>query len=134
MAKLLLKKIIESNNKTVLKEDLIEPSEQILDGAVKFFKQQTGIQISARGIVPVKSKQYNTLTYEISLDGEIRSALMQNIFQTLKMEIVVEAVANQIGGYMFLFSVSYIHPKGMGQNKLDLGTVYYINNTFKGRF
>lgn len=134
MAKLLLKKILETNTKSMLTEDLIEPSEQILDGAVKFFKQRTGIQISARGIVPIKSKRYNTLTYEISLDGEIRSALMQNIFQTLKMEIVVEAVANQIGGYVFLFSLSYIHPKGAGQNKLDLGAVYYINNTYKGKF
>ena len=133
MDKLLLKKILESGNILVLKEELIEPSEQILEGAVKFFKQQTGIQISARGIVPVKSKRYNTLSYEISLDGEIRSALMKNIFQTLSMDCTVSAVANQIGGYAFTFTVKYTHPKG-GSNQLELGTVFYTNNTYKGRF
>ena len=125
-----LKKILES--KKTLTEEIVEPSEQILKGAMACFKQQTGIVAGVPTLVS-KSKRTGTLIYEISMNKELRTPAIKAIFKDLTLKIVVDELENVIGGYIFVYTFSYTHPSG-GSNGVDIGTVYYKNNKFIGKF
>lgn len=132
MNKKLLKQLIEAEIKAMLNEEVVEPSEQVLKGAMAYFKQQTGIMA---GIPTLESRGRRTdaLYYVTSLDKEIKTPVMKNLFKELSLNISVYPLSDHIGGYSFQFSFGYKHPKG-GSNGLEIGTVFYYDGKYKGRF
>jgi len=127
-----LRRLIEAEIKSILSEEVVEPSEQILKGAMAFFKQQTGINA---GIPTLESrgKRSDALYYTTSLDKEIKTPVLKNMFKELNLDISVYPLRDHIGGYSFNFNFSYKHPKG-GSNGLEIGTVFFIDGKYKGRF
>jgi translation elongation factor EF-G len=130
-SKITLRKLIESEIQSVLNEEIVEPSEQVLKQATAYFKDKTGINVS----IPMlrgKSKRYNEIYYESDLEKEIRTSTMKALFSSLVLSIVVEELPNAIGGYQFDYSLTYSHPNGKS-DKLHLGTIYYRNNIFSSK-
>ena len=132
MDKISLRKLIEAEVKSILKEEVIEPSEQVMKGAMAFFKQQTGI-IAGVPTLESRGRRSDVLYYSTSLDKEIKTPVMKNLFKELTLNISVYPLKDHIGGYSFMYSFNYSHPKG-GSNGLEIGTVFYMDGKFKGRF
>jgi hypothetical protein len=80
-----------------------------------------------------KSKRYETIRYSISLDKEVRTPVMKSLFSTLTLDISVAGLRDEIGGYSFAFDINYTHPNG-GSNGKSVGTVFYSNGKYTGRF
>jgi len=129
--KISLRKLIETEIQSALTEEISEPSEQILKAVTAAFKSKTGIN-TGLPIFTSKSKRYNEIYYEVDLDKEIKTPIMQSIFRTLKLSITVTALSDSIGGYVFNYQYQYTHPSG-GSNGLNLGTIYYKDNIFSFR-
>lgn len=127
-----LRKLIEAEIKSILSEEIVEPSEQILKGAMAYFKQQTGINAPMPSLES-RGRRSDALYYSTSLDKEIRTPVMKNLFSELNLSISVYPLKDHIGGYSFMYSFSYKHPKG-GSNGLEIGTVFFIDGKYKGRF
>ena len=127
-----LRTLIREEARKILSEEITEPSEQILKGAMAYFKQQTGITTGMPAL-DFKSKRYETINYSISLDKEVRTPVMKALFSTLTLGISVAGLRDEIGGYSFSFSINYKHPDG-GRNGKSIGTVFYSNGKYTGRF
>ena len=125
-----LKKLIESEVRKALNEAVVEPSEQVLKGAVDVFRQRTGINPAT----PTLSKKGNTVVvYAASLEKEIRTNIMKAMFNSLSLEVVATPLPNIIGGYSFLFRFKFVRPFGR-QETLESGTVLFKNNKFTAQF
>jgi len=127
-----LRTLIREEARKILSEEMTEPSEQILKGAMAYFKQQTGITTGMPAL-EYKSKRYETINYSISLDKEVRTPVMKALFSELTLDISVAGLRDEIGGYSFSFSINYKHPNG-GSNGKSVGTVFYSNGKYTGRF
>jgi len=127
-----LRTLIREEARKILSEEMTEPSEQILKGAMAYFKQQTGITTGMPAL-EFKSKRYETINYSISLDKEVRTPVMKALFSELTLDISVAGLRDEIGGYSFSFSINYKHPDG-GSNGKPVGTVFYSNGKYTGRF
>jgi hypothetical protein len=127
-----LRTLIREEARKILSEEMTEPSEQILKGAMAYFKQQTGITAGMPAL-EFKSKRYETINYSISLDKEVRTPVMKALFSELTLDISVAGLRDEIGGYSFSFSINYKHPDG-GSNGKSVGTVFYSNGKYTGRF
>jgi len=125
-----LRKLIESEVRKALTEAIVEPSEQVLKGAVDIFRQQTGINPATPSLT---KKGNNFAIYSTSLEKEIRTNIMKAMFNTLSLEVVVTPLPNMIGGYSFLFRFKFMHPFGK-QETLESGTVLFKNNKFTAQF
>jgi len=126
-----LRTLIGEEARKILSEEMTEPSEQILKGAMAYFKQQTGITTGMPAL-EYKSKRYETINYSISLDKEVRTPVMKALFSELTLDISVAGLRDEIGGYSFSFSINYKHPDG-GSNGKSVGTVFYRNGKYTGR-
>ena len=122
-----LKSILEGKRK--LTEAVIEPSEQIIKGVQKELKMKTGI-IAALGL---DKKSPTALYYTADLSKEIRTPILQALFDTLSLNATCTQIPNSIGGYAFQISIDYTHPQ-RGSNGLDIGTIWYIDGKFKSKF
>ena len=122
-----LKSILEGKRK--LTEAVIEPSEQIIKGVQKELKMKTGI-IAALGL---DKKSPTALYYTTDLSKEIRTPILQALFDTLSLNATCSQIPNSIGGYAFQISIDYTHPQ-RGSNGLDIGTIWYIDGKFKSKF
>lgn len=122
-----LKSILEGKRK--LTEAVIEPSEQIIKGVQKELKMKTGI-IAALGL---DKKSPTALYYTTDLSKEIRTPILQSLFNTLSLNATCTQIPNSIGGYAFQISIDYTHPQ-RGSNGLDIGTIWYMDGKFKSKF
>jgi hypothetical protein len=127
-----LKKIIFEEVKKTLNEEITEPSEQVLKGAMNVFKQNTGI-VAGMPVFVGKSKRTGSIYYEINLDKEIRTNVMKALFTSLVLKVEARELPGVIGGYSFKFEFSYIHPNG-NSNGLDIGLVFYKDNKYIAKF
>lgn len=125
-----LKKLIESEVRKALNEAVVEPSEQVLKGAVDVFRQQTGINPATPSLL---KKGNNVVVYSTSLEKEIRTNIMKAMFNSLNLEVVASPLPNIIGGYSFLFRFKFVRPFGK-QETLESGTVLFKNNKFSAQF
>ena len=121
-----LKQLIVQEVRSALREEISEPSDQMLKSVMSFFKSKTGIN----ALLPVlshKSKRFDILIYNTDLSKEIRTPVLQSLFETLSLKIEVANLKNSIGGYTFTFQIEYTHPGG-GSNGRTIGTVIYKDN------
>jgi hypothetical protein len=125
-----LKKLIESEVRLALQENIQEPSEQILKACMAYFKTQTGINAGLPALAG--RSQGDALYYVVSLDKEIKTPVLKALFRSLDIRIMVTELRDQIGGYAFQFGFDYKHPQG-GSNGLTLGTILFMNNKFSSR-
>lgn len=123
-----LKDILESK-KGRLNEEVVEPSEQIIKGLQKELKLKTGI-IATLGL---DKKKPEVIYYMSDLSKEIRTPVLQSLFNTLTLDVSCSTMRNTIGGYVFNISINYTHPGG-GSNGRDIGTIWYQDGKFKSRF
>ena len=114
--------------KRKLNEDVVEPSEQILKGAMKALKIKTGINAQ---LTLVKSKP-NILYYTMDVTKDLRSPLMQAIFETMTLDVTCRDIPNSVGGYAFEISANWKH-KGGGANGKDIGVVFFDNGKYTVR-
>ena len=129
MHRIELKKLIESEVKVALNEAMvIEPSEQIIKAMMKVLKLKTGIIAN----VTLDQTKPNVITYTADLSKEIRTPIMQSLFNTLTLDISCRAITQSIGGYAFDISINYTHPQG-GSNGKNLGTIFLQNGKFTSR-
>lgn len=124
MDKITLKSIVEG--KVSLKEEISEPSEQLLKGVMQVFKQTSGLN-PAFPVLKSKNKRANTVSYMTSLNREIRTSIMKMLFTNIDLVITVNEVPDVIGGYEFKFNVNYSHPDG-SSDSYYLGTIMFKNN------
>jgi len=122
-----LKTILE--RKRVLREEVIEPTEQLIKGVQKELKMKTGIN----AMLGLDKKTPAALYYSMDLAKEIRTPVLQALFNTLSLDVVCRQIPNSIGGYSFEVSINYTHPQ-RGSNGLDIGTIWYVDGKFKSRF
>ena len=114
--------------KRKLNEDISEPSEQILKGAMKALKIKTGINAQ---LTLVKSKP-EVLYYTMDVTKDLRSPLMLAIFENMTLDVTCRNVPNSIGGYAFEISANWKH-KGGGSNGKDIGVVFFENGKYTVR-
>lgn len=107
------------------------PSEQIMNGALKTFKQQTGIIIPA-GPTPTGKKGKDYIQYEYDFSKEIKTSVMRSMFKSLTLGVTVYPLRDEIGGYSFKFQWSYTHPTG-GSNGLIIGTMFFTQGKYQFR-
>ena len=124
-----LRRLIESEIKTVLNEAVVEPSEQVIKGVQKELKMKTGINAMLSLDKTGKSELY----YTFDLSKEIRTPVLQALFASLSLDVTCRQIPNSIGGYAFEISVNYTHPQ-RGSNGLDIGTIYFENGKFTSKF
>lgn len=119
----LRKLILTEVSKYLIVERIEEPSEAIFKPVLKLFKQETGINAGIE-MPPLKAKHSKSgiIRYEISLEPEIKTALLKRMFKTLNLEIEVSNM--QVGGYRFLFKVNYKHNRSHTQS-IELGSIYF---------
>ncbi len=123
-----LKSLIEA--KPSLNEaELVEPSEQVLKGVQKELKLKTGIV----AVLGLRKKGNTEIYYTTDLSKEIRTSVLQQLFDSMTLDVTCAPMKNVIGGYAFSISINYKHPN-RGSNGLDLGTIFYENNKFKSKF
>jgi hypothetical protein len=130
--KLSLKKLIESELQSILNESIVEPSEQVLKAVQAELKAQTGINIALSKAAQRKSSP-NIISYTADLAREIRTPVMNSLFQTLVLNASCSEIPNSIGGYSFEISIDYTHPQG-GSNGITLGNIFYTNGKVTSRF
>lgn len=130
MDKISLKSIVEG--RVSLKEEIAEPSEQILKSVMQLFKQTTGLN-PAFPTVKSRNKRTNTISYSTSLDKEIRTAFTRMLFSIAELMITVKEIPGVIGGYEFDFTVNYTHPNGEF-NKYHAGSITFKNNKLTPKF
>ena len=123
-----LKDILESK-KGRLNEEVAEPSEQIIKGVQKELKLKTGI-IATLGL---DKKRPEVIYYMSDLSKEIRTPVLQSLFNAMTLDISCSTMRNSVGGYVFGVSINYTHPGG-GSNGRDIGTIWYQDGKFKSRF
>ena len=114
--------------KRKLNEDVVEPSEQILKGAMKALKIKTGINAQ---LTLVKSKP-NILYYTMDVTKDLRSPLMQAIFETMTLDVTCRDTPNSVGGYAFEISANWKHKGGCANGK-DIGVVFFENGKYTVR-
>jgi len=124
-----LKKLIGTGIKTQLTENVVEPSEQIIKGVQKELKMKTGIN----AMLSLNKSGKSELYYSYDLSKEIRTPVLQALFDTLSLDIVCRQIPNSIGGYAFQISINYTHPQ-RGSNGLDIGSIYFENGKFTSKF
>jgi hypothetical protein len=107
------------------------PSEQIMNGALKTFKQQTGIIIPA-GPMPNGIQKRNYIEYDYDFSKEIKTSVMRSMFESLTLNVTVYPLRDEIGGYSFKFQWSYTHPTG-GSNGLTIGTMFFTQGKYQFR-
>lgn len=107
------------------------PSDQIISGALKTFKQQTGIVIPA-GPMPMGKQSRNSIEYEYDFSKEIKTAVMRSMFESLSLNITTSTLRDEIGGYSFVFQWSYTHPTG-GSNGITIGTMFFTQGKYQFR-
>ena len=124
-----LKKLIESEVKAALNESIVvEPSEQIIKAMMKVLKLKTGIIAT----VTLDQTKPNVITYTADLSKEIRTPILQSLFNTLTLDISCRSIPQSIWGYAFDISINYTHPQG-GYNGKNLGTIFLQNGKFTSR-
>lgn len=114
--------------KRKLNEDISEPSDQILKGAMKALKIKTGINAQ---LTLIKSKP-EVLYYTMDVTKDLRSPLMLAIFENMTLDVTCRNVPNSIGGYAFEISANWKH-KGGGSNGKDIGVVFFENGKYTVR-
>ena len=122
-----LKSLIE--NRKRLTEEVIEPSEQVIKGVQKELKMKTGINV----VLGLDVKSKTALYYTSDLSKEIRTPVLQQLFDSMNLTAICRSIPNSVGGYAFEISINYTHPN-RGSNGLDLGTIFYENNKFTSKF
>ena len=122
-----LKTLLEKKGK--LTEEVTEPSEQIIKGVQKELKMKTGIN----AVLGLDKKSPTALYYSTDLSKEIRTPILQALFDTLSLDAACREIPNSIGGYAFEISINYTHPQ-KGSNGLDIGTIWYMDGKFKSKF
>jgi hypothetical protein len=126
-----LRNLIAKEVKKALKEDvnsIAEPSEQILKGFQKVLKLKTGINAQ----ITLDKIKGNAIYYEADLSKEIKTPVMQAIFNSLTLRVSCTEIPNVIGGYAFNFYIEWTHPQG-GSNGKQIGAIFYQNNKFTPR-
>jgi hypothetical protein len=130
-----LKKFILAEVKRALAEaipgEMEAPSEQVFNGAMKTFKQQTGITIPA-GPMPQGRTGRGYIEYEYDFSKEIKTAVMRSMFKELNLRVTIYPLQNEIGGFSFKFSWDYKHPQG-GSNGLTIGTMFFTQGKYQFR-
>jgi hypothetical protein len=130
-----LKQFILAEVKRALAEaapgDFEAPSEQIMSGALKTFKQQTGIVIPA-GPAPTGKQARGFIEYEYDFSKEIKTAVMRSMFTSLTLGVTVYPMQDEIGGYAMKFQWWYKHPAG-GSNGVSIGTVIFSQGKYQFR-
>lgn len=124
-----LRKLIQTEIRSALNEEFIEPSEQIFNEAMKTFKANTGI-ITPKPTFVAKSKRYDQAQYAVDLVKELRTPLLKALYTSMELSVSVEPIRSHIGGYSFVYSLNWRHPNG-GTNGYTLGTVFYYDGTYK---
>ena len=122
-----LKDLLESKKR--LNEEVAEPSEQIIKGVQKQLKLKTGI-IATLGLIKQKPE---VLYYGCDLSKEIRTPVLQSLFNAMPLDVTCTPMRDTIGGYVFGIAINYTHP-GAGSNGRDIGTIWYVDGKFKSRF
>lgn len=117
------------NTKQRLVENIVEPSEQVIKGVQKELKMKTGI-VTTLGLEKVAN---SGIYYSSDLSKEIRTPVLQQLFETLTLDVSCNPLPNTVGGYAFNISINYKHPN-KGSNGIDLGTIFYKENKFTSRF
>lgn len=130
MDKISLKSIVEG--RVSLKEEIAEPSEQLLKSVMQLFKQTTGMN-PAFPTVKSRNKRTNTIIYSTSLDKEIRTALTRLLFSIIELMVTVKEIPGVIGGYEFDFAINYTHPNGEFQ-RYYAGSITFKNNKLTPKF
>jgi len=128
MRRIELKKLIETEIKAALQEEVVEPSEMLIKGVQKELKLKTGI-IAVLGL---DKRARDAYYYTSDLTKELRTPVLNAIFSSMTLDITATK-SEKIGGYAFSVSINYTHPQG-GTNGKYIGTIIYENNTFKSRF
>lgn len=114
--------------KSTLNENVVEPSEQIIKGAMKALKIKTGINAQ---LTLIKTKP-DVLYYTMDVTKDLRSPLMLAIFEAMTLDVACRNVPNSIGGYAFAISANWKH-KGGGSNGKDIGVVFFDNGKYTVR-
>lgn len=122
-----LKNILE--NRKRLTEALIPPSEQMLKLVQKEIKAKTGIVCT----LSLDKNGKTAIIYTFDLSNQIRTPVMNALFETMSLDVQCRQIPNSIGGYSFVVSINYTHP-GRGSNGLELGTVFVENGKVTSRF
>ncbi|NBW58560.1 hypothetical protein EBR43_12465 [bacterium] len=128
MGNLSLKNIMSGK----ISEDISEPSEQIMKGAMILFKQSTGLN-PAFPTFKGKNKRTNSALYESSLSKEIRTSLMKILFTDINLRITVRELENVIGGYSFDFTLGINLTDGT-TNIIPMGTINFKDNKYYAKF
>ena len=124
-----LNKVLSESKKRLTEAELVEPSEQIIKGVQKELKLKTGIN-STLGL---NKKGKTMFMYTFDLSREIRTPVLQQLFETLSLDVICAPLPNSIGGYSFSVSINYVHPN-RGSNGVELGTIFYKDNKFTSKF
>ena len=122
-----LKSLIEGRKK--LREDVVAPSEQAIKLVQKEIKAKTGIVCT----LALDKSTRTALYYSFDLSSQIRTPVMNALFETMSLDVICQEIPNSIGGYMFQVSINYTHP-GYGSNGLELGTVWIENGKVTSKF
>jgi hypothetical protein len=129
MTHIILRKLIEAEIKRTLSESAVEPSEQIIKLVQKEIKAKTGIVCT----LSLDKTNRTSLFYTFDLSNQIKTPVMNALFDTMSLDVTCQQIPNSIGGYSFEVSINYTHPS-RGSNGLELGTVFVENGKVSSRF
>jgi hypothetical protein len=128
-----LNKVLSESKKRLTEAELVEPSEQIIKGVQKELKLKTGINSTLGLNKKAFIKGKTMFMYTSDLSREIRTPVLQQLFETLSLDVICAPLPNSIGGYSFSVSINYVHPN-RGSNGVELGTIFYKDNKFTSKF
>ena len=124
-----LNKVLSESKKRLTEAELVEPSEQIIKTVQKELKLKTGITAT----LGLDKKGKTVFMYTSDLSIEIRTPVLQQLFETLSLDVTCAPIPNVIGGYSFSVSINYVHPN-RGSNGVELGTIFYKDNKVTSKF
>ena len=122
-----LKSLIEGRKK--LHEDVVAPSEQAIKLVQKEIKAKTGIVCT----LSLDKSTRTALYYSFDLSSQIRTPVMNALFESMSLVVLCQEIPNSIGGYTFHVKINYTHP-GYGFDVIDLGTVLIENGKVTSKF
>ena len=112
--------------KEAMSENIVEPSDVVLNGAVKFLRSTTGISIP-QPVYKYKLKQQKLVIYEADLEKELRTPILKSLFNSLSMRLGVRSIG--IGGFEFIFDYSFMMADGVDEVQ-PLATIQYMNGKY----
>jgi hypothetical protein len=122
-----LKSILEGRKQ--ITEEVVPPSEQLIKMVQKEIKAKTGITC----ILSLDKSSRTALFYSFDLTSQIRTPVMNALFETMALDVTCQEIPNSIGGYVFKVDIDYTHP-GRGSNGIELGTIWIENGKVTSRF